>query len=159
MGVIQVHRSASRPRPLDSLSHIHVEQNFAHSLAQTSTFGHHLSLKCTYWRHEKMVADRLLEEKNSKLTTCEKEKIELEAQLYELRSKVAANAESAKVEGFSTDRIAGREEYLASDDYQHQLEATHDQGRDQYLTSDDHRQFLLNMILQGARDFLKSTAF
>ncbi|XP_020553332.1 uncharacterized protein LOC105173307 isoform X1 [Sesamum indicum] len=165
----ELYKSTILPRDqalLAPMSHIRVEQNFAHSLSQVSAFGHHLSLKCNYWRHEKMVADKLLEEKSSKLATCEKEKIELaaqkselEAQLRELRQKVASSVESAKAEGFSAGRVAGREEFLFSEEYQHQLEIARNQGRDQYLSSDDHKKTLADARLRGARDFMKSTAF
>ncbi|KAL2235754.1 UNVERIFIED_CONTAM: hypothetical protein Sindi_1307600, partial [Sesamum indicum] len=138
---------------LTPMSHIRVEQNFAHSLSQAYASGHHLSMKCTYWQHEKMVADQLLEEEKYKLTTCKEEKVELkvqkaelEARLRELRSKIATTTESAKAEGFSAGQVVGREEYLALEDYQHQLEIACDQGRYQYLASDDHRK------LWGARD-------
>ncbi|KAL2245915.1 UNVERIFIED_CONTAM: hypothetical protein Sindi_2859700 [Sesamum indicum] len=128
---------------LAPMSHIRVEQNFAHSLSQ-----------CNYWRHEKMVADKLLEEKSSKLAICEKEKVELEAQkseleaqLRELRQKVASSVESAKVEGFSAGRVVGREEYLFSEEYQHQLEVARNQGRGQYLSSDGYKKTLANTRL------------
>ncbi|KAL2226078.1 UNVERIFIED_CONTAM: hypothetical protein Sindi_1966500 [Sesamum indicum] len=165
----ELYKSTILPRDqalLAPMSYIRVEQNFAHSFSQVSAFGHHLSLKCSYWRHEKMVADKLLEEKSSKLATCEKEKVELEsqkseleAQLRELRQKVASSVESAKAEGFSAGRVAGREEYLFSEEHQHQLEVARSQGRDQYLSSDDYKKTLADTRLQGARDFLKSTAF
>ncbi|KAL2252458.1 UNVERIFIED_CONTAM: hypothetical protein Sindi_0040500 [Sesamum indicum] len=113
-----------------------------------------------------MVANKLLEEKSSMLATCEKEKtelaaqkFELEAQLRELRQKVASLVESAKAEGFSAGRVAGREEYLFLEEYQHQLEIARNQGRDQYLSSDDYKNTLADTRLQGARDFMKSTAF
>ncbi|KAL2235743.1 UNVERIFIED_CONTAM: hypothetical protein Sindi_1306500 [Sesamum indicum] len=54
---------------LTPISHIRDEKNFAHSLSQASAFGHHLSMKCTYWQHEKMVDDQLLQEVKSKLAT------------------------------------------------------------------------------------------
>ncbi|KAL2235296.1 UNVERIFIED_CONTAM: hypothetical protein Sindi_1261800 [Sesamum indicum] len=60
---------------------------------------------------------------------------ELEARFRELQLKVAATEESAKAEGFFTGHMAGREQYLASEDHKHQLEIARDQGRDQYLAS------------------------
>ncbi|KAL2226178.1 UNVERIFIED_CONTAM: hypothetical protein Sindi_1976500 [Sesamum indicum] len=114
----ELYKSTILPRDqalFSPMSHIRVEQNFAHSLSQ-------------------MVADQLLEEEKSKLATREEEKAEhkvqkadLEAQLRELRSKIAATAESAKAEGFSAGRVAGREEYLTLEDFQHELETTRDQ--------------------------------
>ncbi|KAL2233011.1 UNVERIFIED_CONTAM: hypothetical protein Sindi_1481100 [Sesamum indicum] len=133
----ELYKSTILPRDqalLAPMSHIRVEQNFAHSLSQ--------------------------------LATCEKEKVELEsqkseleAQLRELKQKVASSVESAKAEGFSADRVAGREEYLFSEEHQHQLEVARSQGRDQYLSSDDYEKTLADTRLQGARDFMKSTAF
>ncbi|KAK4426304.1 hypothetical protein Salat_1398900 [Sesamum alatum] len=124
-------------------------------------FGHHLSLRCSFLRQEKITSDAKLSEAQKQLEESEKlraaaeERVkQLETQLEDLtfRSCIEVDTtqtvalEAGKKEGFSTGCLAGKTEGL-------------NEGREIYLASEEHKEFVKQTRLQGARDFLKAPAF
>ncbi|KAK4428366.1 hypothetical protein Salat_1136200 [Sesamum alatum] len=64
----------------------------------------------------------------------------------ELETTRTVAMESSKTEGFSAGRAAGKKEDLIA-------------GREAYLSSTEHQKLISDTRLQGAHDFLKSSAF
>ncbi|KAK4421269.1 hypothetical protein Salat_2077400 [Sesamum alatum] len=146
---------------LISIAHTRIEEHHAHVLTQAMAFGHHLSLRCSYFRKEKLTSDekfseaqKQLEESNKLRTAAEERAKQLEAQLEDLtlRSRIEVDTartvalEVKKNEGFSAGCLAGKTKGLK-------------ESREVYLTSEEHRGYIKQTRLQGARDFLKAPAF
>ncbi|KAK4425315.1 hypothetical protein Salat_1725500 [Sesamum alatum] len=124
-------------------------------------FRHHLSLRCSYLRKEKITSDEKLSEAQKQLegskklrTAAEERAKQLEAQVEDLtlRSRIEVEIartvalEAGKKEGFSAGCLASKTEGLK-------------EGREVYLASEEHKEFIKQTQLQGARKFLKAPAF
>ncbi|KAK4427156.1 hypothetical protein Salat_1484500 [Sesamum alatum] len=128
----ELYRAFLLPRDQATLvpsSHTRIEEHHAHVLTQAMAFGHHLSLKCSYWRKEKFASDAKLvealkkfEEGNSSRVAAEERVKQLEAQLEDLtfRSHIKVDTartvalEAGRKEGFSAGHEAGKEEGLSA---------------------------------------------
>ncbi|KAK4434780.1 hypothetical protein Salat_0640900 [Sesamum alatum] len=142
-------------------AHTRIEEHHAHVLTQAMAFGHHLSLRSSFLRQEKITSDAKLSEvqkqleESDKLPAAAEERVkQLETQLEDLilRSRIEVETartvalDAGKKEGFSTGCLAGKTEGLK-------------EGREIYLASEEHKEFVKQTRLQGARDFLKAPAF
>ncbi|KAK4412859.1 hypothetical protein Salat_2933100 [Sesamum alatum] len=142
-------------------AHTRSEEHHAHVLTQAIAFGHHLSLRCSFLRQEKITSDAKLFvlqkqlEENDKLRAAAEERVkQLEAQLEDLTLRSHIEVDTARTvalevgrkEGFSTGCLAGKTEGLKK-------------GREIYLASEEHKEFVKQTRLQGAHDFLKTPAF
>ncbi|KAK4421977.1 hypothetical protein Salat_2148400 [Sesamum alatum] len=102
-------------------AHTQIEEYHAHVLTQAMAFGHHLSLRCSYLRKEKITSDeklskaqKQLEESNKLRTVAEERVKQLEAQLEDLtlQSRIEVDTartvalEAGKKEGFSVSCLA-----------------------------------------------------
>ncbi|KAK4422960.1 hypothetical protein Salat_1878600 [Sesamum alatum] len=124
-------------------------------------FGHHLSLRCSYLRKEKITSDeklseaqKQLEESNKLRTAAEDRVKQLEAQLEDLtlRSRIEVDTartvalEAGLKEGFYAGCLAGKTEGLK-------------EGREVYLASEEHKEVVKKHSTPRGSDFLKAPAF
>ncbi|KAK4421425.1 hypothetical protein Salat_2093000 [Sesamum alatum] len=145
-------------------AHTRVEEHLAHVLMQASAFSHNLALKCSMFRNDKADAEKKIHELEQSLEnarTAEKEVLEakaaadawvialetwLSATMEENKKQVADALEQGRIDGFSTDLLAGKTEGLT-------------EGRESFLQSDQYKRSLSSARLQGAGDFIKAPAF
>ncbi|KAK4407808.1 hypothetical protein Sango_0361800 [Sesamum angolense] len=80
------------------------------SFAQAKEYGHHLSLKATYWRREKLASDKLIAGAQEKLCSAEEKIKLLEEQVGRSQAKLTQAKEVAleagRVDGFSVGHSA-----------------------------------------------------
>ncbi|KAK4426896.1 hypothetical protein Salat_1458400 [Sesamum alatum] len=127
-------------------AHTQIEEHHAHAMA----FGHHLSLRCSYLRTEKITSDEKLSkaqkqlEESHKLRAAAEERVkQLEAQLDELSFRSRIEIDTGRTVAWKQEKM--KTERLA-------------EGCNAYLASDEHKELIKQTRLQGARDFLKAPA-
>ncbi|KAK4417211.1 hypothetical protein Salat_2546700 [Sesamum alatum] len=142
----ELYKACLLPRDQATLvptAHTQIEEHHAHVLTQAMAFGHHLSLRCSYLRREKITNDGKLTEAQKQLEESHKLRAATEERVDTARTVAL---EAGKKEGFSAGCLAGKTEELV-------------EGHSAYLASDEHKEFIKQTRLQGARDFLKTPAF
>lgn len=128
-------------------------------LLQLISFNHSLSLKCTYWRCEKIKGDE-------RITELEKAKADLESEIASIRGPLDQEIEQLKAQNNQTSsRIQQLEEELersrvaAEQAHMAALTEGRAQGRTAFLESEEYKEAIRRARLQGARDFKRSVSF
>ncbi|KAL0378572.1 UNVERIFIED_CONTAM: hypothetical protein Sradi_3162700 [Sesamum radiatum] len=129
-----------------------------------AAFGRALSLKCTRFHHRQLIVERKVCDLRKRLADSSAREQELEAHQASLEAKVKELEEqlarsTSEVAKVKEDAFAqGREEGFSADEAASKI-VVMTQGREEFLLSAKYETSIATSRLQGARDFLKSSAF
>ncbi|KAL2232398.1 UNVERIFIED_CONTAM: hypothetical protein Sindi_1419800 [Sesamum indicum] len=134
-----------------------MEEHCAHSLVQAANFVRGLTLKCAGFRQNHLIVDRANRELRTKLTEFSAKEEEwsrlrssMEARIKELENQMASKVSKATAagekKGFEAGHAAGNN-------------AGTIEGREAFLKSEEFAHQVREIRLNGAQDFLKAPTF